>query len=372
MMRTLCSLVVFLFLGSLSSMGQTVELTSLRHNMHYVKKHLLMRNDSDFTVVDINLEWPEGIDYQPMSTLRRNMAGVLGTSCTEADSIADDLLQHYGTPVTRQLPFIPDDNRFCYANYEARLLSYDPYNYVCFFVEKKVEPQKKSRVKAAHSYRYFTYDMQRQRLYQSSNLIRSSLFATGNVSYQFQDALFAPLDDDAYESLEGCSIDGIWLGKETVGFHVNSFCGEQVISYEVPISTQTAYEVLSSAGRRMLTRKPKTPQPQIVPLPVTVGQDTIYNKVETMPQFKGGPDSLNTYMTRSVIPDLVSTSGRPTVAFVVDERGKLSDFRVIDPCTPELDRYAVSLVRSMPDWTPGKQGGKPLKVRMTFPINFKK
>ena len=36
-----------------------------------------------------------------------------------------------------------------------------------------------------------------------------------------------------------------------------------------------------------------------------------------------------------------------------------------------LDAEALRVVNSMPNWTPGKQGGKNVSVRYTLPIQFK-
>jgi len=37
---------------------------------------------------------------------------------------------------------------------------------------------------------------------------------------------------------------------------------------------------------------------------------------------------------------------------------------------PALDKAAMTAVRQAPDWQPGKQRGKPVKVACTIPISF--
>ena len=39
--------------------------------------------------------------------------------------------------------------------------------------------------------------------------------------------------------------------------------------------------------------------------------------------------------------------------------------------TPELDQAAIDVMRSLPDWKPGMQDGKPVNVKYTMPIVFK-
>ena len=64
--------------------------------------------------------------------------------------------------------------------------------------------------------------------------------------------------------------------------------------------------------------------------------------------------------------------GRAIVSFIVDEEGHLSNFR-IDKSTgnEELDQEALRWAATMPDWTPGMQGGKKVKVRYQLPVNFR-
>jgi TonB family protein len=62
--------------------------------------------------------------------------------------------------------------------------------------------------------------------------------------------------------------------------------------------------------------------------------------------------------------------GRVFVQFVVDEQGNVKDPKVIREVDPLLDKAALEVVSAMPQWSPGKQGGKPVKVKMTVPISF--
>ena len=36
-----------------------------------------------------------------------------------------------------------------------------------------------------------------------------------------------------------------------------------------------------------------------------------------------------------------------------------------------LDKEALRMVKSMPKWSPGKMGGKPVKCRFNLPVVFK-
>jgi protein TonB len=38
---------------------------------------------------------------------------------------------------------------------------------------------------------------------------------------------------------------------------------------------------------------------------------------------------------------------------------------------PALDKEAIRVVSSMPNWIPGRQKGKPVRVKYTLPITFR-
>ena len=62
--------------------------------------------------------------------------------------------------------------------------------------------------------------------------------------------------------------------------------------------------------------------------------------------------------------------GRVTLSFTVTETGKVSDVKVLRGADPLLDKEAVRVVESSPDWTPGMKDGKPVPVTYTFPVIF--
>jgi len=63
--------------------------------------------------------------------------------------------------------------------------------------------------------------------------------------------------------------------------------------------------------------------------------------------------------------------GRVTVRFIVEKDGSISDVKPVLSVHPLLNKEAVRVVKSMPKWTPGKQNGKPVRVRFNLPVMFK-
>jgi protein TonB len=62
--------------------------------------------------------------------------------------------------------------------------------------------------------------------------------------------------------------------------------------------------------------------------------------------------------------------GKVYVSFVVDETGNIASVDLLRGVDVSLDNEALRVVRSLPKWKPGKQGGKPVKVLFSVPIQF--
>lgn len=102
--------------------------------------------------------------------------------------------------------------------------------------------------------------------------------------------------------------------------------------------------------------------------------NTIYISPQQMPEFPGGNAALVRFLASNVHYPLVAlqneTEGKVFVSFVINEAGKVQNIEVIRGIDPLLDAEALRVVGLMPDWKPGKQGGKAVKVRYSVPILF--
>jgi TonB family protein len=96
--------------------------------------------------------------------------------------------------------------------------------------------------------------------------------------------------------------------------------------------------------------------------------------VEQLPEFPGGVDKLNRYLTDNLhYPAEAkenSISGTVYVQFVVDKKGQISDAKVLRGIGSGCDEEALRVIRAMPRWKPGMQHGKPVKTRFNLPIKF--
>lgn len=119
--------------------------------------------------------------------------------------------------------------------------------------------------------------------------------------------------------------------------------------------------------------EPVRSKPLYKPLPVN--RNSVYDVVEQMPSFPGGISGLRTYLNQNIRYPAEAqencVQGRVVVRFVVEKDGHISDVTVLRSVDPSLDKEAVRVIRNMPRWSPGKQGGEPVRVRYTVPVSFR-
>ena len=110
-------------------------------------------------------------------------------------------------------------------------------------------------------------------------------------------------------------------------------------------------------------------------MPQPVNSNRVYDVVEQMPSFPGGISGLRTYLNQNIRYPAEAqencVQGRVVVSFVVEKDGHISDVTVLRSVDPSLDKEAVRVIRNMPRWTPGKQGGEPVRVRYNVPVSFR-
>ena len=101
----------------------------------------------------------------------------------------------------------------------------------------------------------------------------------------------------------------------------------------------------------------------------------VYESVEQMPEFPGGVEGLMRYLQQNVqYPPMAvqnNVQGRVIVQFIIDETGQVGDVEVVRSVSEEVDAEAVRVVKSLPKFEPGRQGGEPVSVWYTLPIAFK-
>ena len=151
---------------------------------------------------------------------------------------------------------------------------------------------------------------------------------------------------------------------------------EELKSQEELNKTNTAIGAFDVKGNdeaagEVLKAKEVIAQPE----PPKEEETKVFDVVEQMPSFPGGPSALMQYLSSNIKYPVVAeengVQGRVVCTFVVERDGSITDVRVIKSVDPSLDKEAVRVVKSMPKWIPGKQNGSAVRVKYTVPVTFR-
>ena len=103
-------------------------------------------------------------------------------------------------------------------------------------------------------------------------------------------------------------------------------------------------------------------------------ESRIYKSVEQMPRFPGGEAALMRYLQENIqYPAEAAKNniqGRVVVQFVVEKDGHIGEVKVVRPVSEELDAEAVRVIKTLPDFEPGRQNGEAVAVWYTVPVSF--
>ncbi len=164
----------------------------------------------------------------------------------------------------------------------------------------------------------------------------------------------------------------------------SSFCGALKALYVLPliavslaVNAETRYDYviedpepeavreMPAAVRDTVRTTPPAEQEEVVP----------FQFVEVKPGFNGGDANdfskwVNQRLVYPVKAKENNIQGRVTLQFTVEKDGSITGVKVLRGVNPLLDAEAIRVVSSSPNWTPGYQKGKPVRVNYTFPVIF--
>ena len=372
-MKNFLILLLFLVLPSAAG-AQKTDSTAYGYDVRYMSDHLFLQRDSDFNVVDYNIEWPEVISFNRLETLKHCITKLLfGYGSSDIDSSLTAYTGSLGTPVRGQLKSLPDDRRFCYFSLKAELKSFSQGRWVSYFISAEVKPERLSAETPRRQSLYVTYDMAGHKLLTSQEMLNKDI-ERGQTSADFYENLFAPFINGGYANMQQSVIDGVWLKGNKIAYHVQIQTPDDNIAYEVALPYDKFSKTLSRRARQLVTGKPVAENPYMQMLPLTLDGDTIYNKVENMPVFPGGWE--NAKKLWDVMPqinwsEMDGMSSRVLFSYVVDKAGCVRDMRVLSPSHPVIGRYAASRLKGLSGFTPGMHKGKKVCVRVMMPLRFR-
>lgn len=112
------------------------------------------------------------------------------------------------------------------------------------------------------------------------------------------------------------------------------------------------------------------------PDPIPVKEEEPLKFVEEAAEFPGGIGAMRKYLAENIVyPQTakeLDIQGKCYLTFVVSAQGNISNVTVARgvPDCPECDKEAIRVIRSMPKWKPGKNGGKAVPSYFNLPVTF--
>ena len=182
------------------------------------------------------------------------------------------------------------------------------------------------------------------------------------------------------------------VSTSTVSLETNGVAFEEIV--DVPLTNQAT------------PPRPKISQPKIIEIPdedeieeiidldldIEMTQETVIEELvnmsapeeeiaqevftiaEIMPSFPGGNSRFNEFISKNLkYPRRAlkaNIEGKVIVSFVIAENGEVSDVEVLKGLGFDCDEEAVRVLQSSPNWIPGQQMGRNVKVRIMLPLTF--
>ena len=101
-----------------------------------------------------------------------------------------------------------------------------------------------------------------------------------------------------------------------------------------------------------------------------------YDYVTDKPSFPGGEEKMIKFINRTrVYPEKAyrhGVQGRVMCSFIVMPDGAVSNVKVLRGVEHSLNCEAKRVINKMPAWKPGRMNGRPVPVRVVYPITFRR
>ncbi len=114
-------------------------------------------------------------------------------------------------------------------------------------------------------------------------------------------------------------------------------------------------------------------QPDIITDPIE--KQEIFINAEEMPLYPGGETERYRFLADNIhYPQQASElgiQGTVYLQFVVDSKGNITDAKILRGIGGGCDEEALRVVKMMPQWKPGRQNGRNVRVLYTMPVSFR-
>lgn len=111
------------------------------------------------------------------------------------------------------------------------------------------------------------------------------------------------------------------------------------------------------------------------PREVRVSSEAVFACVfPPQPEYPGGTNAMYKFIAANLrmprAAKRAGVTGKVFLGFTIEATGEVTHVGVLKGIGFGCDEEAVRLMESMPKWKPGKQDGKPIRVKYYLPISF--
>lgn len=176
----------------------------------------------------------------------------------------------------------------------------------------------------------------------------------------------------------GCTTEyEVSLTGKSGNFYMSSWGNKEGTVY---VPGNYTYEIWHNGKKLSSTivtiyKRTQTVEKQKSPEPTKDDGSVVLDKVSNqLPQFPGGKSAMTNFVQKNLRypQDAIDNGiqGRVVVSFVIETNGRISDVKVVKGVSPSLDKEALRIVNSMPNWKPAVRDGEKVRFKYEFPINF--
>lgn len=367
--------IIFILLFWWTGIQVSAQTTNYRYRINYVTDHRLFLQGDAVNVVDYDLEWPEMLNGSTVIDLQKRLEKELfqqeDSTWQKARSCFEE---NFGKQVCGQLPFLPDDKKFCYVSCQLKELGLWKERFATFEVIVSVKPQSLSSQKEYQHQVLIVYDMINNEFLKSDQILRMNRIGGTGGDAKFSTSLLVNVEQPLSSMPSSISLGkDFGIGNQHLILPYVAF-GESTDDFIV----ETAYVPLKQLDgyftKDFLRRLEQTPAALSSHVEKLDSSD-VFSEVDEKPSFPLEKVSFQNYLSQQIkvpaLAKLEKASGRLLVSFVIAEDGTVQNVDVLQPCSPSLDREVVKQIKLMPRWKPGKNKGKVVKVRLAVPLSFK-
>lgn len=357
----------------MTAFAMKAQQTLSRYDISYITEHHVLGKDGFVNVVDIDFEWPEIVEFGKAEKLQKALCDSLFHYYNQdMPSSKQHFLDSFGHEITK-LDTIPDDDCFNYYSLFLKEMGLRQGRFISFLATFEINPGKRKGGKQQIIDYSITYDVNNDVVLNEKDLLNlESVLSYGDNRFaNYVYSLFNKTNADMVIGPFPVTEDNMSFkvyytdAASSIIYVDNSYVGHLRKAYKKMLKTEPK-------EFKMINLDSLSDNTASISNDGNIDTTYIYNKVDEQPFFDLNGEKLPQYMASHLnLPKDVSVEKplkRALVRFVVECDGSLSNFHIIQPSSPMVDRYIIDLLRQMPYWTPGKIKKQPVRSVCIIPV----